>query len=108
MAEHKQAKDTSAPPPIPPVDRKSIKAGLLNQGAVSENERPKTSVSESINMHFDAIGSATLRKGSTLLGNALTSSILGMHYHVDTVGVGSPGTQLIVVSGTIAYYLSGG
>lgn len=84
-----------------------MKSGLINQGAVSENERPETSVMESINFHFDAIGSATLRKGSVALGNQKTGNILGLYYFVDTVNIASPKTQLIMVNDTVAYYLSG-
>ena len=106
MPENKQPKDSSGRVPLPTISRKSMKSGLINEGSVSENERPETSVSESLNFHFDAIGSATIRKGYTILGNNLGGAILGMHYHVDTVA----GTQsrLIVVAGTSAYYLSGG
>lgn len=98
-------KDTSQKP-LPPFSRKSLKSGLINQGAVSENDRPDSSVMESLNFHFDAIGSATLRKGTTLLGQNLSSSILGIYYFVDTVNVSSPKSQLIAVSGGNAYYLS--
>lgn len=104
MADKNQIK---LPPPLPPVLRKSVKSGLINPGAVGENDRPESSVMESINMHFDAIGSATLRKGSTRLGNQLTGNILGLHYLVDTVSPGT-NTQAIMVNGTVAYYLSGG
>lgn len=96
------------PPSLPPVSRVSVKSGLINPGAVSEHERPGSSVMESINFHFDAIGSATLRKGSARLGNQLSGNILGLHYHVDTVNAGAPYTQTIMVNGTVAYYLSSG
>lgn len=103
------AKDQEkAQEPLPPVVRKSMKSGLINQGAVSENERPETSVMEAVNFHFDAIGSATLRKGQTALGNALSGNLLGMHYLVDTVSAAATGTQMIVVNGTNVYYLSAG
>lgn len=95
------------PPKLPPLVRKSVKSGLITDGAVSENERPESSVSESINFDFDVIGSARVRKGLTRLGNALSGNILGMHYFVDTVNA-SPQTQMIVVNGSTAYYLSGG
>lgn len=94
------------PKPLPPILRKTLKSGLINPGAVSENDRPQSSVLESVNFHFDAIGSATVRKGSTRLGQQLSGNILGLHYLVDTVGV-TTGTQMIVVNGTVAYYLSG-
>lgn len=104
---NKPAKDTSARDPLPPYLRKSLKSGLINVGAVSENDMPDTAVLESLNFHFDAIGSAKLRKGLTVLGNNLGGTVLGMHYFVDTVG--SPTfTQLIVVAGTQALYLNAG
>lgn len=104
----KAPKDSSARKPLPPYNRKSVKSGLLNVGAVSENEMPDTAVSESINMHFDSIGSAKLRKGLTVLGTNMGSAVTGLHYHVDTVSVGGTGTQLIAVAGSNALYLTGG
>lgn len=93
-------------PALPPINRKSMKSGLITLGAVSENERPETSVMESINFHFDGIGSATLRKGITRVGSVLPGAVLGLFYHVDTVNIATPNTKLIAVSGTSAYYLS--
>ena len=84
-----------------------MKSGLITPGAVSEHERPGTSVVESLNFHFDAIGSATLRKGQTALGNALSGNILGLHYHVDTVTPDTY-TQTLAVNDTTCYYLSSG
>lgn len=103
----KPPKDTSAQQPIAPVSRKSMESGLITKGAVSENARPETSVEESINFHFDTIGAAIIRPGITILGNNLGSQILGMHYFVDTLSAGA-NTQMIVVAGTVAYYLSSG
>jgi len=108
MTQSQQPKDAQ-PKPFPPQVRKSLESGLITYSAVSENRRPDTSVTESINMHFDTIGSATLRKGMTFLGTGLpASNVLGMHYFVDTVNSGGTNTQLIAVAGTVAYYLSGG
>lgn len=107
MSEQKTAKDSSARQPLPPFSRKSMESGLLTQGAVSENRMPDTGVLESVNFHFDSIGSATLRAGITLLGANLGSAIVGMHYLVDTVSPNT-NTQMIVVAGTVAYYLSAG
>lgn len=61
---------------------------------------------ESVNFNFDQIGSATLRKGTTLLGQALTGNILGLYYFVDTVSA-VPNSQIIAVNQNIAYYLNG-
>jgi len=93
------------PAPLPPINRKSMKSGLITLGAVSENERPETSVTESINFNFDSIGSATLRKGVTRVGSKLSGNILGLYYYVDTVNIVSPKSQLIVVNGNTASYL---
>ncbi len=101
------AEKNTQPSPLPPHQRTSFESGLITYSAVSENRRPETSVSESINLHFDTIGSATLRKGMTALGAGLPSgNILGMHYHVDTVSPNT-NTKLIVVTGSAAYYLNG-
>lgn len=83
-----------------------MKSGLITLNAVSENDRPETSVMESINWHFDKIGTATIRKGLTLLGSALSGAILGMHYFVDTVG-DPTFTQMIVANGTQVLFLVG-
>ena len=106
MAKKDQNNDTSAVQALPPLVRKSLESGLITKGAVTENRCPETSATESINFNFDTIGAATLRKGSTILGNNLTNPILGMHYFVDTVA--NLYTKAIVVSGNNAYYLNGG
>lgn len=106
MAEQRP-KDTSGRQALPPYTRKSLKSGLINPGSVSENDMPDTAVLESVNFHFDIIGSARLRKGLTLLGTGLdASAVLGMHYHVDTVA--GTHSQLLAVTGTVVYYLSAG
>lgn len=92
---------------LPPIIRKGMENGLITVSAVSENKRPETSVLESVNWDFDTIGSATIRKGLTRIGNQLGGNILGLYYFVDTVNV-SPKTQLITVNGGNVYYLSGG
>lgn len=99
-------KDTSATKPLPPLIRKSLESGLITTGAITENRRPETSVTESLNFNFDTIGAATLRKGITLLGNNLGSQILGMHYFVDTLNAGLH-TRFIVGAGSNTYYLNG-
>ncbi len=97
---------TSVPTPINPVLRKSLKSGLIVSGAVSENDYPSDALLESLNFHFDVIGKMTLRKGTTLLGNALSGDILGLYNFRDS-GAGT-NNQLIMVNGTTVYYLSGG
>lgn len=91
------------PTSIQPVLRASIKSGLITQSAVAENDYPMDAVLESINFHFDIIGQMTLRKGSTLLGNTFSGNILGLYNFRDS-GAGT-NNQLIMVNGTIAYYL---
>ena len=108
MAPQSQQPKDGQPKPYPPQVRKSVESGLITYSAVSENRRPDTSVTESINMHFDTIGAATLRKGMTFLGTGMPAgNILGMHYFVDTVSPNT-NTKLVAVGGTALYYLSAG
>lgn len=93
-------------PKLDPVVRKSVESGLITQGAVSENRRPESSVSESINFDFDSIGSAVLRKGTTTLGSALPAQINGLYHYIDTVN-STPRSTLLAIAGTAAYYLNG-
>jgi hypothetical protein len=103
------AKESRTKQPIlPPLVRKSLESGLLTDLAVGENRRPETSCSESINFDFQTIGPARTRLGITQIGNTLSGNILGIHQFTDTVNVPATHTQLIVVNGTTAYYLSGG
>lgn len=96
----------NSPTPIEPVQRKSLKNGLITDGAVAENEYPMDALLECINFNADTIGRLTLRKGSTLLGNQIVSSdILGLYQFRDS-GAGT-NNQIIAVNGTVVYYLSG-
>ncbi len=101
----KTPKDTSGARAIPPYVRKSLRSGLLTPGAVSENDMPDTGVLESLNWHFDIIGSAKVRKGLTLVGGNLGAAVTGIHYHVDTIA--GTKSQLIVVAGSSASYFNG-
>ncbi len=94
---------TQGPTPITPVLRKSLKSGLIVSGAVSENDYPMDALLESLNFQFDTIGKMTLRKGTTLLGNALSGDILGLYNFRDS-GSGT-NNQLIMVNGSVVYYL---
>lgn len=105
--QQKPAKDTSGAEELPPYIRKSMESGLITPGAVSENRMPDTAVSEALNFHFDAIGSATLRKGITALGGNTGHSVNGMHYFVDTV-TPNTNTRMIIAQGTDVDYLSAG
>lgn len=69
----KEPRDTSGVQSMEPVIRKSVESGLITKGAISETNRPMTSVEESINFDFDTIGAARLRLGTTMLGPALPS-----------------------------------
>ena len=90
---------------LQPNTYNSLESGLITKLAVSKYKMPLSSVSLAVNMHFDQIGSARLRKGSTQLGNTISGTdILGMHDFRDS-GTGS-NNQLIAVNGTVAYYLS--
>ena len=92
-------------PALPPVKYDNFKNGLITEGAVSRQYFPDDALQESLNVHFDRLGCATLRLGTTLLGNQLTGNILGLYEFRDS-GSGS-NNQIIAVNGTIAYYLSG-
>lgn len=87
---------------LKPLIFKNLQNGLISEGAVSEDLYPTTAVSESLNFHFDKIGCATLREGTTLLGNSLSGNVLGLYEFVDSNGTYS---QLICVNGTVVYYL---
>src|SRR3990167_6429743 len=90
---------------IPPKNNFDVQTGLITESAVSKTKFPENAVSESINFHFDKIGCATLRKGTTLVGNAISGDILGLYNFIDS-GSGT-NNQLISVNGSIVYYLSG-
>lgn len=90
---------------LKPIQRKSIKVGLINEGAVSQNDFPADGVTESLNFHFDTIGKMSLRPGCVALGNQLSGNTLGLYEFRDS-GSGT-NNQIIQVNGTVAYYLSG-
>lgn len=88
MAPQKDPKYEGAPP-LAPIDRKSLRSGLLCESAVGENDRPETSVMAVENMHFDDIGVATLRKGTLLFADSNNfggGAMLGMHMYIDVPG----------------------
>lgn len=92
---------------LPPLEYKSLQSGLINEGAVSEFRIPTDAVVESINFDFDKLGSATLRKGLTRLGDdSFSGNILGLHEFRDS-GTGT-NNRIVMVNGTTAYYLSSG
>jgi hypothetical protein len=90
---------------LSPQDNKNLQSGLLNEGAISENLMPIDAVTESLNFHFDKIGSATLRKGTTLLGNKLSSNCAGLYEFRDS-GSGT-NNQIVRVDTTTLYHLTG-
>src|ERR1035437_5188794 len=106
QVKNKMANKEQKIPILPPLIRKSLESGLLTDLAVSENRRPETSVSESINFDFQTIGAAKTRTGITQIGNTLSGNILGIHQFIDTVA--GTNTKLIAVNGTAVYYLSAG
>lgn len=101
-----QAK-TKLQPPLPPLLRKSMESGVICPGAVGENRMPETAVLDCVNMNFDIIGPAQLRKGASALGQNFAIPVTGLYYYSDTVDVAAPNSQLIAVAGSTAYYLSG-
>lgn len=61
--------------------------GIVREAAVDEVLSPPESVELALNLHFDRIGAATLRKGSTLLGTNLAgSAITGMGVYRNNAG----------------------
>lgn len=92
-------------PQLPPQEYTSVGSGLITKSAVSKYKLPLDSVVLAVNMHFDKIGSATLRKGVTQLGNTISSTdILGLHNFRDS-GTGT-NDKIVAVNGTAAYYLN--
>lgn len=91
---------------LDPIEYKSLTTGLITEGSISEYRMPLDAVTESLNMHFDKIGSATVRRGLTSLGGSIGSSVLGLYEFRDS-GAGS-NNQIMAVSGTVLYYLVGG
>jgi len=89
---------------LSPIRNGSIKSGLITKSAVAESDYPKDALVESLNFNYDVIGKVSLRKGSTALGNSLTGDILGLYQFVDSGGTNS---RLIMVNGTVVYYLAG-
>jgi hypothetical protein len=94
--------------PTPPISIGEIGTrGVIQTGVVDDFLMPNGAVSDVLNLHFDKIGSATRRKGATIIDSQIASSaILGLHQFLDA-GAGTD-DQLITVNGTVAYYLSGG
>lgn len=92
---------------LQPTQNLSLQTGLMTTGAVSESRIPLDAVTESINFNFDRIGAATLRKGTTLLGDAgvLSGDLLGLYEFRDS-GSGT-NNRIVAVNGTVLYYLSG-
>jgi hypothetical protein len=91
---------------LTPLDFKSLQTGLITESAVSEHKMPLDAVTESLNLHFDKIGSATVRPGLTQLGTTGSGNILGLYEFRDS-GAGT-NNQILMVNGTACYYLSGG
>jgi hypothetical protein len=85
----------------------NLSDGLITSSAVSSSQIPLSTVSESLNIDFDKIGSAKTRLGTTLLGSQISSGtdILGLYEFRDS-GEGTD-NQLMVVNGTTLYYLNG-
>ena len=81
--------------------------GVIMSGVVDDFLLPSGAVSDVLNLHFDKIGAAKLRKGVTIKGDQLTAgkNILGIHQFLDE-GTGT-NDQLLVVNDTTTYYWSG-
>ncbi len=92
---------------LQPSQNLSLQSGFMTAGAVAESRIPLDAVTESLNFHFDRIGAATLRKGTTLLGDSgvLSGNLLGLYEFRDS-GSGT-NNRIVAVNGTVLYYLSG-
>lgn len=82
----------------------NLQSGLITESAVSFLLTPDTSCVESINFNFDRIGSATVRNGSTIVGNKANATPQGLFEYRDALGVNN---FLVQFNGGNAYYLSG-
>lgn len=89
-----------------PISYLNLATGLITEGAVGEYRVPQDAVTESLNFKFNRIGSATLREGTTRLGNQLSGDLLGLYEFRDS-GAGS-NNQIIAVNADTVYYLSSG
>lgn len=87
------------------LEFKSMESGLICEGAVSEARIPIDAVTEGLNFDFDRIGSATLRKGLTRLGDDFSGNTLGLYEFRDS-GAGT-NNRIVQVNGTVLYYLNG-
>ncbi|MDD4013248.1 MAG: hypothetical protein PHW14_03550 [Candidatus Omnitrophica bacterium] len=76
--------------------------GLIKDGAVAETQMPLSAVSDSVNIHYNSIGRAKVRKGITIVGSTLGSDILGLYEFRDS-GTGT-NNRLVAVAGTKLYY----
>jgi hypothetical protein len=89
-----------------PITLTDMSNGFICSGAVAESMIPNTVVTESLNFDFDRIGCATLRKGTTLLGNKISATdLLGLYEFRDS-GSGT-NNALIAVNGSKVYRLNG-
>src|SRR3990167_7480835 len=93
-------------PKLEPQSFLNLQSGLITESAISEYRTPLDAVTESLNFKFNQIGSATLREGTTILGDQLSGNILGLYEFRDS-GSGA-NNQIVVANGTTIKYLSGG
>ena len=59
----------------------NFSSGVICPSAVGESQIPLTAVSDAVNINFNTIGAAALRKGITSLGTGLPGSSLGTRTH---------------------------
>lgn len=90
---------------LDPQSLTNLSDGLITTGAVSSSQMPLSVVNQSMNFDFDTIGSVKTRRGTTILGNNLSTDILGL-YEFRDAGAGV-NNQILAVNGTVCYYLSG-
>src|SRR3990167_5875550 len=86
---------------LPPFLYRDMRQGRYSPDSVSTFLIPENSVRESVNINFDTIiGSASVRKGTTLFGTTVASAYtpLGLSEFVGKGG--TPNITLAVFSGT--------
>lgn len=93
---------------LPVSQLTDFSTGVICDGAISESKRPVTSVVQAMNMHFDKIGCARTRLGTTLLGAQISdnNAIKGLYEFRDS-GSGTNNRLVAVCNGTLSYLSSG-
>lgn len=80
--------------------------GVIDDLSVADNSMPKTAVRFALNCMFDyPRGAVSQRYGTTVLGDSLSTQVLGIHNHRSST---ASNNKLIAISGITLKYLNGG